>query len=264
MTNKTHTKRRLRAFIRSPKFYFGKLRERICGVDESFVDGNRERYPPGSHEWLVLSEMMYGGIQKRGARWKDDSQIAEHTPICDCIGGDRMSPHHHAYGRSYAEFLVPFLARRSAQLTVAEIGIFNGNGLARWCDLFPAARVLGLDLDLSNFEANRPKLEQLGAFSKNRPELHPFDQLDVHAAHDRMQCILDGAKVDIAIDDGHHSIRSIEITFEALHPHLAENFVYFIEDNFDTCDLVAPKYPQYRWHQRGELTVVTPKSGTRK
>ena len=62
-------------------------------------------------------------------------------------------------------------------LIIAEFGILKGTGLAIWCDLFPDARVIGLDIDLGHFEENRSTLERRGAFKQNKPELHEYDQL---------------------------------------------------------------------------------------
>jgi hypothetical protein len=167
-----------------------------------------------------------------------------------------MSPFFHGYGEAYEEFLKPFLFCREERLTLVEVGILNGSGLAIWCDLFPNARVIGLDLDLSNFERNRPFLESKGGFAKNSPELFEFDQLDLSKARAILQNVLGGSKVDIAIDDGCHSMESIEITFAAMLPHMSNPFVYFIEDNFDTFDVLAPKQKTYKWSQRGEIVMV--------
>jgi hypothetical protein len=167
-----------------------------------------------------------------------------------------MSPFYHRYGSTYEEFLGSVLPRRLEPLTVVEVGILNGSGLAIWCDLFPSARVIGLDIDLRNFEANRATLEAAGAFSANRPELHQLDQLDPPKAREVISTVLGGTKVDVAIDDGCHSSESIRITFDALIPHMADSFVYFVEDNFDTYDLLAHQWPQYQWAQRDEMVVA--------
>ncbi len=167
-----------------------------------------------------------------------------------------MSPFYHGYGESYEEFLKHFLLIREERLTLVEVGILNGSGLAIWCDLFPNARVIGLDLDLSNFQRNRPFLESQGAFSKNKPEVYQFNQLDLPKARNVLRDILGDTRVDIAIDDGCHSIESINITFDALKPYLNRNFVYFIEDNFETYDSLAHQHREYRWSQRGEMVVV--------
>lgn len=239
--------RRLRIWRRAPSFFAGKLRDKVFGADQSWMTKRREDFPVGSWQWLALTEMHYGGFQV-GMASKSNR------------GGDRMSPLFHRYGVAYQEFLQPLLARRNAPLTLVEVGILNGSGLAIWCDLFPKARVIGLDIDLNNFKANRASLEAAGAFSSNRPELHEFDQLDRGKAERILGEALGDTEVDVAIDDGCHSIESIKITFEAMMPHMAERFVYFIEDNFDTYDVLAPYNRSLRWAQRGEMTVATRES----
>lgn len=57
--------------------------------------------------------------------------------------------------------------------------------------------------------------------------------------------------------DGCHSKEAIEITFQEIRPFLAKQFVYFIEDNFDTYDWLGTQYPQYYWTTRGEIAVAT-------
>jgi len=227
--------------MRSPGYFFQKAKERFWGIDASFFQNQREAYSPGSFEWLALTEQLYGGYQT--------TEIHR--------GGDRMSPHHHNYGRCYADFLRPFVkAAASKRLTLVEVGILKGTGLSIWCDLFPTARVIGLDIDLTNFQANRKCLEQMGAFQKNAPEVHSFDQLNASKAARVLQDVLGASHIDIVIDDGCHSTESIDITFEAVQPFLAEMFVYFIEDNFDTYDLLAHRYNDYTWTTRGEIAVA--------
>ena len=49
----------------------------------------------------------------------------------------------------------------------------------------------------------------------------------------------------------------MEITFNQIQPFLANKFVYFIEDNFDTYDWLAHYYREYYWTTCGEITVAT-------
>ncbi|MCP9888696.1 hypothetical protein KBY96_12265 [Cyanobium sp. ATX 6A2] len=229
---------------RAPAYFVGKFHDRVFGVDESWLSKPREAFPVGSWQWLALTETTYGGFNI-GVASKANR------------GGDRMSPFFHRYGVIYEEFLESLLPRREQSLTLVEVGILNGSGLAIWCDLFPNARVIGFDIDLRNFAANRAELEAAGAFSANRPELYEFDQLDLGRSALILKNVLGGTKVDVAIDDGCHSIESIKTTFENFMPHMAERFVYFIEDNFDTYDVLAPVNRHLRWFQRGEMTVST-------
>jgi hypothetical protein len=238
---------RIKIATRAPGFYFSNQWRRIFGSNETWKQNSRDDYPVGAWQWLALSELRYGGY-KPGVASENNR------------GGDRMSPFDghicHGYGFSYAEFLKPWMVRRMEPLILVEIGILNGSGLAMWCDLFPNARVIGLDLDLRNFNNNRAFLESHGAFSKNAPELFEFDQLDLPKARNVLRDVLGDTRVDIAIDDGCHSLESIKITFEALKPHLNSNFVYFIEDNFETYDALSPQHREYRWSQRGEMVVL--------
>jgi hypothetical protein len=188
--------RRVRSCARSPGFYIQKVRDRFFGIDASFYQSERDLYLPGSFEWLALTEKLYGGLQLAALNQ----------------GGDRISHRLHNYGRCYAQFLKPFVGVFD-RLTLVEVGILKGSGLAIWCDLFPKARVIGFDIDLSNFQGNRKTLEQLGAFKKNTPELYSFDQLNATKAQTVLKEALGKECIDVAIDDGCHSIESIEITF---------------------------------------------------
>jgi hypothetical protein len=235
--------RRIRIISRAPSFFIKKLYLKIMGIERFWIKGSRENFLPGSWRWLALTESLYGGFQVGFATGA-------------CRGGDRMSPFFHGYGETYEEFLKPWLLLREQPLTLVEVGILNGSGLAIWCDLFPKARVIGLDLNLSNFHANRSRLESYGAFSNNAPEVYEFNQLDPSHASSVLKNVLGDSKIDIAVDDGCHSIESIKITFNCLRSFLKEQFVYFIEDNFDTYDVLASEHKDYRWSQRGEMVIV--------
>ena len=211
---------------------------------------------PGSAVWLAGTELKYGGLQKGVPRTK----VSPLDPRPEAMirsggmsGGDRML--FNGYGDKYAERLQP-LVERGAPVTLAEFGILRGNGLAMWCDLFPAGRILGFDIDLSHAEGNFPHLESLGAFTRNRPELHEYDQFIDNAAY--LGEILSGAKLDVVMDDGFHSNESILKTVESVRPHLADDFVYLIEDNPRVHRALRARYPDWRVDAAGALTVLTP------
>ncbi|MBP7865773.1 MAG: hypothetical protein KA419_07465 [Acidobacteria bacterium] len=81
----------------------------------------------------------------------------------------------HGYAELYAKHLSRFL-QAGSDLTIVEIGILQRTGLSVWCDLFPEARVIWLDIDLSNYQGNLSELKQRGAFQHNQPEVFEFDQ----------------------------------------------------------------------------------------
>jgi hypothetical protein len=166
-----------------------------------------QRRKRGSAGWLIRSEINYGGYVNNVA-WRRESP---HGPafLSHMIGGDRMSLAHHGYAPIYARYLAPFIGARN--LTVAEFGILKGTGLAIWCDLFPDARVIGFDIDLSYFEEDRDALVKRGGFGRNQPDLHEYDQFV--SGRERLGQILGSSTLDIVMDDGYHSTKSIVTTW---------------------------------------------------
>jgi hypothetical protein len=213
------------------------------------------RWPArGSTKWLIRSEVSYGGLVTNVPRRRVsalDTRSPEELAFGGMAGGDRML--HHGYGKTYAHYLSAFLDE--PRLTVAEFGILRGTGLAIWCDLFPSARVMGFDIDLSHFEENRATLLRRGAFKHNQPELHEYDQLIDN--RERLGEILGGQTLDVVIDDGLHSTESIITTWRSVAPHLSRRFVYFIEDYHGLLDQCPGEFAQFDRHSFGMLTVVS-------
>lgn len=211
--------------------------------------------PPGSVPWLVGTEIKYGGIVSDVPTIRvspKDPRTPERAYATLMTGGDRML--HHGYAQTYADYLHPFISE-SSPVTLAEVGILKGTGLAIWCDLFQSGRVLGLDIDLGHTLRNMPNLRARGAFRHRAPELHEFDQfVDNSALLDRL---LQGDKIDIFVDDGYHSDETIVRTLQSALPHLAERFVYFIEDNSEVHLTLRRLYKDLSIDSGGQLTVVS-------
>ena len=127
---------------------------------------------PRTAQWLIDSEIKYGG--KIIGVSTQNSPLDPTGSSTLASGGDRML--HHGYANHYAKYLDAYVQNRSKRIVICEIGVLEGTGLAIWCDLFPNARCIGLDIDLSNVKRNMDKLRNLGAFSKNLPELFEYDQ----------------------------------------------------------------------------------------
>jgi len=246
---------KVRRWVQSPGFYFRRAIRRTLGENLSFLKDSKEQYPPGSYEWLVLSEASYGGIQLS----VKDRERKLGIQTNGVQGGDRMTPFYHDYGRCYSEFLRPFVASVE-QPTILEVGILNGSGLAIWCDLFRNSRVVGFDIDLENFEKNYQNLTDAGAFSHCKPETHWFDQFDVAKSSVVLQNLFPNGGIGVVIDDGCHTVESIELTFQMIEPFLAKNFVYFIEDSYATYEHMVVIRRDYRWTSRGQLTVCRPRT----
>ena len=219
------------------------------------------KYPyssPGTLEWLVGKEIKYGGIIVNVPRNKVsplDYRTEQELRTGGMVGGDRML--HHGYAKKYSQYLLPFV-QKEQPVVLAEFGILKGTGLAIWCDLFQNGKILGLDIDLEHFNKNMDNLKKLGAFRNNVPELYEYDQLVENAVY--IGAILDGDMINICIDDGFHSSESIIKTINSVKPYLADDFVYFIEDNSHVHREIRSLYPEFKVDNQGELTVISPKS----
>lgn len=210
---------------------------------------------PGTEEWLKAAEKHFGGIVRNVER-KTVSHLDPRTPEeiakGGMTGGDRMF--HHGYAGAYAATLAPFVSRRETEMTIIEVGILRGTGLALWSVLFPNARIIGLDIDVSHTADNLAFLKARGAFSRGFPELHRFDQL-TGTAQD-VSAILAGARIDICIDDGLHTDASIVNTARAIHPHLSEQSAYFVEDSYIPIRELHPIFGAAAYMREGRLTAI--------
>jgi len=226
-------------------------------IKEKKAIKNLEAGNPGSPEWLIRTEIKFGGkIQgvKRNKVSPHDKRSQEALDTGGMIGGDRML--HHGYAEKYSQYLIPFV-KGAKPINLAEVGILKGNGLALWCELFQDSVIMGFDIDLSHINNNRTHLEKKGAFSKNNPELFEYDQFLNNDAmlHD----ILKGRKVDVCVDDGLHTDETVLMTLKSFYPHLSKNFVYFIEDNSTVHNQIRDSYDDLNVDAFGELTILTRK-----
>lgn len=157
---------------------------------------------------LVALEARYGGRHE--------------TP--DYVGGDRMADH--GYAPAYAASLNAFVDEHGPPSTLVEIGILRGTGLAVWADVLPDTTVVGLDVDLNPFFEYSSELVERGAFKSQYPYAFWFDQAtdgpEVFAAL--------ATRPAIVIDDASHNDTLTLRTLEAFLPHMAERFLYFVED----------------------------------
>lgn len=197
-----------------------------------------------SEQRLIRMEERFGGVHHRRPRKESPLHPISVTSM---RGGDRMTVH--PYARHYVEHLP------AAPRTIVELGILAGTGLAMWCDLYPNARVIGLDIDLSHYVENLSELLQRGAFARNKPDIAVFDKMLDNT--ERYEELLDDTKIDIFIDDSLHSSNSILHAFHNVEPFLSEDFVYFAEDN-DTVHEYFSKDTSYEVISKDRLTIVKP------
>ena len=110
-----------------------------------------------------------------------------------------------------------FRRYRNHEVTVLEIGVYQGGSLEMWRDYFgPRARIIGVDIDPRCQAAQQDQIEVFIGDQSNRAFLQELKQKLPH--------------VDIIIDDGSHIVGDQIITFEELFPHLHETGVYLCED----------------------------------
>jgi predicted O-methyltransferase YrrM len=160
-------------------------------------------------------------------------------------GGDKMAADRNGYADAYASLLSGL-----DPATVVELGVFQGVSVAMWCDLFPDAHVVGLDLEFSRFDVHRPVLLERGAFSLNRPILLEFDAYGAY-------CPLDGLpSVDLFIDDGPHTAPAIANVLEMMGPRMSRDGVYVVEDFDGGGDLLARAFPKARIVCYGRLSAA--------
>lgn len=211
----------------------------------------------GSPRWLKAVEQKYGGFfqtpwRKVSPHSPYDASVERHNREYGIMqGGDRME--FHGYAKAYSRNL-PLGNRDGQGMVIVEIGVLLGNGLAMWSELFPEARLIGLDIDPGRAESNFPRLRELGAFASREPELHEFDQFEDNA--DMVKNILKGDRIDICVDDGYHSEESIMQSLKDCSPHMAQDFVYFVEDNAYVHEKIRKDYPEFEVESSGRLAVL--------
>src|SRR5690606_19073753 len=173
------------------------------------------------------------------------SVFDRHRMLAEC------TPRVRNFEPTYAETLPDTESR----IVIVELGILRGVGLAVWCDLFPNARVIGLDVDLTHFDENRRNLVARGAFAKNRPEVYEFDELSP-AAPRHLADLLGPDKIDVFIDDALHYDAAILKAMADVMPLMAEGGVYFVEDNTKVHQKIAAARPQLSVTPAGAMTVI--------
>lgn len=215
-------------------------------------------YKKGSSLWFSAVEKKYGGyvtgVERRKVSDMDPRSLTE-IKTGGMTGGDRMF--FHSYGDVYAIYLKDYFQNKNIDLTIVEIGILKGSGLALWSEAFPSATIFGFDIDLSHTQENLDNLKKLGAFLQADPKLFYFDQFKSNNVE--VINILDGRKIDIAIDDGFHSDETILKTFNSLRDSFAEKFVYFIEDSYTAYDILKIHCAEFEIFSHEQLTVVKSK-----
>jgi len=114
------------------------------------------------------------------------------------------------YDRHFSKF-------RNKEITLVEIGVFQGGSLEMWKSYFgPQARIYGIDIN--------PECKNL---EEDNITIFIGSQADRKFLRDIKNKI---PQIDILIDDGGHTMSQQIITFEELYDHVKPDGIYLCED----------------------------------
>lgn len=206
------------------------------------------------NEFLQYLELKYGGYVSDVVPTIDKSTVSKLVGR-NHVGGDRMNIFYHDYSNKYSVYLEP-LRKNNHRVLFLEIGILNGTGLAIWDEYFQNLELYGFDYDIGNFEKNKNNLIYLGAFKEGLPTVKFYDQFTNNSKF--LLEVFGEKKITVVVDDANHSDKAVINSFNELQPFLANDFVYFIEDNCNAWRKLKSIYPNYKFDFDGiSLTVVT-------
>ena len=127
-------------------------------------------------------------------------------------GTDKASSTHN-YLDFYEFFFAPL---RNTQLTVLEIGVYNGASLKTWEEYFPESKIIGADIT--------PATKQ---FEQGRVIIELLDQSNIE---ELTRVALKHGPFDIIIEDGSHMWEHQITSLRTLFPFLKNNGIYVVED----------------------------------
>jgi len=187
---------------------------------------------------LATKEQAFGGlvhgVPMHEAEWKavKGEDPRSFKQVKGMTGGDRfctVAQGCHGYGPAYAKYMQKMLETPlDESKAVAEVGILKGSGLALWSTMFPKAAIHGFDLDITNTQKNLDFLKKQGAFAKEGPALHTYDQFKDNTA--LVKAALGDKKLVFVVEDGHHDDVTSLTTFDSFYPSLSGEWLYIVED----------------------------------
>ena len=128
-------------------------------------------------------------------------------------GTDKASAGH-GYCHVYESLLWPL---RDEQITLLEIGVWEGASLAMWREYFPHAAIVGLDIDTSRARGDYIEGTHVRQGDTTNDEFI-------------REVINEYGTFDIVVDDGAHIAAISQHEYSLLWPHVAPGGLYFVED----------------------------------
>lgn len=170
------------------------------------------------------------------------SPLDQPTSVPTNRGGDKMHPRGNDYAPAFAELLDGVRVD-----TIVELGVLTGVSLAMWCELFPKAQVVGLDIDLNRVEWD--DLVSRGAFNRNRPLMFEWDAFAPAP-------IRGVSGIDVFIDDGPHKLDAIRVVAEFVKPLMRGGGRYIVEDVPEAFGVLQEIWPDREVKRWGRLCGV--------
>lgn len=139
----------------------------------------------------------------------------------------------HNYCRQYEQLLRDF---RDKSITFLEIGVFQGESLKIWRDVFPnAKKIIGVDI---NSECMKYDNKDKSIFVEIGDATNPTFIEYINNNY---------GPFDIILDDGSHTNRDVIESFELIFPLLNDNGLYIVEDTitYKSKHHILPEYPNH-------------------
>jgi cephalosporin hydroxylase len=154
------------------------------------------------------------------------------TTIFNKYNSDKNSSFHN-YCRQYENILRDY---RDKEIKFLELGVFRGESIKIWREVFPNAKyIVGVDID-SNCklfeESNKSIFVEIGDAT------NPDFINDINKKY---------GPFDIILDDASHTNKDVILSFEQLFPLMSDNGVYIVEDTitYKNKDSIIPNYPNH-------------------
>jgi hypothetical protein len=120
-----------------------------------------------------------------------------------------------------------FHSLQHSEFTLLEIGVYHGQSLEVWKEMYPKAKIYALDINPDCAQYADPP----------RVKITIGSQADPHVLDDWLSQVTD--PIDVIIDDGSHVMEHLRASFTHLFPKLRSGGVYVLED-LGTCYI--PEY----------------------
>jgi hypothetical protein len=135
-------------------------------------------------------------------------------------------------------FVQHFHSLQASEFTMLEIGVYHGQSLEVWKEIFPRAKIYALDIN--------PECAQYA--DPPRVQITIGSQADPSVLSKWVKQISD--PIDVIVDDGSHVMEHLRTSFTHLFPMLRPGGVYVLED-LGTCYM-----PEYGGELRNPGTMI--------